>query len=152
MCAIVDANVRDEVFGEAASPAGKFFLDWLTTGRGKLVVGGKLREELADNQNFKLWLSQAVQAGRARILDDGKVDSVTSDVLAESVCQSNDPHVIALARVSGVRLLYTNDGQLQQDFKTIIQEGVIYTTRLNKETVTRTHKSLLGTRRRICDC
>ena len=38
MCAIVDANVRDEVFGNAASPAGKFFLDWLTSGKGKLVL------------------------------------------------------------------------------------------------------------------
>ena len=120
--------------------------------RGKLVVGGKLREELAANQNFRLWLSQAVQAGRARILDDDKVDSVTSDVLAEDVCRSNDPHVIALARISGVRLLYTNDKLLNDDFKAIIRGGLIYTTRLSKETVTGTHKSLLGTSRRICDC
>ena len=152
MCAIVDANVRDEVFGESKSPAGAFFLDWLTTGRGRLVVGGKLRAELADNQSFRVWLSQAVQAGRARSIDDSEVDSATHDVLVEDVCQSNDPHVIALARISGVRLLYTNDDLLQNDFKAIIHEGVIYTTRLNKSTVSRTHKSLLGSRRRICDC
>ena len=151
MCAIVDANVRDEVFGGAVSPAGEFFFDWLST-RGRLVVGGKLRDELAENQNFRVWLSQAVQSGRARIFNDSMVESATSDVLAEGVCQSNDPHVIALARISGVRLLYTNDGLLQNDFKAIIHEGVIYTTRRSKETVTRTHKSLLGSRRRICDC
>ena len=152
MCAIVDANVRDEVFGESKSPAGAFFLDWLTTGRGRLVVGGKLRAELADNQNFRVWLSQAVQAGRARSIDDSEVESATGDVLAESVCQSNDPHIIALARISGVRLLYTNDGLLQDDFKANIHGGLIYTTKLSKETVTRAHKSLLGSRRRICDC
>ena len=98
------------------------------------MVGGKLRAELADNQNFRVWLSQAVQAGQARIFNDSMVESATSDVLAEGVCQSNDPHVIALARISGVHLLYTNDGLLQRDFKAIIHGGVIYTTRRSKQT------------------
>ena len=116
------------------------------------MLGGKLRDELAENQNFRVWLGQAVQAGRAIIIDASKVDSATSDVLVEGACQSNNPHVIALARVSGVHLLYTNDGLLQKDFKSIIHEGVIYTTRLNKSRVSKAHKSLLGSRRRICDC
>ena len=61
-------------------------------------------------------------------------------------CASDDEHVIALARVSGARLLFTNDGDLQADFKNpgIINgpRGVIYTTMLKQE-VTRTHRDLL---------
>ena len=32
-------------------------------------------------------------------------------------CKSNDHHIIALARISRARLLYTIDSALQQDFK-----------------------------------
>ncbi|MDE0306934.1 MAG: hypothetical protein OXI87_18940 [Albidovulum sp.] len=32
-------------------------------------------------------------------------------------CESNDQHVLALARISGARLLYTNDQKLMDDFK-----------------------------------
>ena len=46
MCAIVDANVVSEVFGSNLSPAGEKFFDWLNKGSGRLVVGGKLLEEL----------------------------------------------------------------------------------------------------------
>lgn len=31
--------------------------------------------------------------------------------------RSNDPHILALARAAGVRLLYTKDGKLRSDFK-----------------------------------
>lgn len=151
MCAIVDNSARDEVFGGANSPAGSYFLDWLTTGKGKLVVGGKLREELSGNQNFVTWLRQAIQAGRARVLEDSRVDAETQDVKAKNSCRSNDPHVIALAKVSGTRLLYTNDVLLEGDFKKLIPKGVVYTTKQDPmKQITREHQSLLGPRRRTC--
>ena len=31
--------------------------------------------------------------------------------------KSNDPHILALARASGARLVYTGDGKLIADFK-----------------------------------
>ena len=46
MCAIVDANVVSEVFGSNLPPAGEKFFDWLNKGSGRLIVGGKLLEEL----------------------------------------------------------------------------------------------------------
>ena len=53
MCAIVDANVAGEVFGEGVSPAGRKFFNWLNGGSGRLVVGGKLLQELEGTQSFK---------------------------------------------------------------------------------------------------
>ena len=153
MCAIVDNSVRDEVFGGAESAAGTFFLAWLTEGHGRLVVGGKLRDELSGNQNFVQWLRQAVQAGRARILDDNKVHMATNEVLAENICVSDDPHVIALAKISGTRLLFTNDFLLEADFKKNIPKGLIFTTKQDvQKQITREHRSLLNQRRRICNC
>ncbi len=46
MCAIVDANVMHEVFGSNLQSAGEQFFNWIEKGTKRLVVGGKLREEL----------------------------------------------------------------------------------------------------------
>ena len=67
MCAIIDANVSPEVFGDDRTPRGKILYDWLTRGRtGRLVVGGELLRELSQYGKFKAWLSEAISAGRAR--------------------------------------------------------------------------------------
>ena len=148
MCAIIDANVRDQVFGNAVTPAGKYFLDWLTPKRGgKLIVGGKLLQELSGLQKFQTWLQGALLAGRAEMVDDDSVNAKTEAVATSGICKSNDQHIIALAMIGDARLLFTNDGLLQSDFKQNIQDGKVYTTRL-KETVTKTHRSLL---KRRCD-
>ena len=148
MCAIVDANVRDQVFGDAPSPAGKHFLDWLTPERGgRLIVGGKLLKELGGFEKFRRWLRVSVKLGVAKIVPDDRVNSATTDLENRGVCKSNDAHVVALAMIGGARLLFTNDRFLQGDFKQNIQDGKIYTTRL-RDTVTSTHRRLL---RQRCD-
>ena len=63
MCAIIDANVVHEVFAPNLPPAGKRFFAWLNKGSGRLVVGGKLLEELERHSDFRQWAMQ-VQAGR----------------------------------------------------------------------------------------
>ena len=148
MCAIVDANVRDEVFGDNPTDAGKFFFDWLTKPRGGiLVVGGtKLQRELESNLNFIRVLNERLQAGRARRIPNGIVDTEESKLRADVVCRSDDEHVLALARVSGARLLFTNDRALQDDFKDRIilggTRGRIYTTR-DYTDVRAAHRNLL---------
>ncbi len=147
MCAIVDNNVRDQVFGaNSQSPAGRFFLAWLSSGRGKLVVGGELLRELNEYSDFKRWLRIALGRNIAIAIEDTTVDAETAAIQQNGECVSDDEHVIALARVSGARLLFTNDGDLQDDFKNpgIINNprGVIYTT-LRGVDVTRTHRNLL---------
>lgn len=64
-----------------------------------------------------MWLAAAIPAGRARRIRDAVVDKETESIRAGENCRSNDFHVIALARVSGARLLFTNDRTLEQDFK-----------------------------------
>ena len=50
---------------------------------------------------------------------------------------SDDPHVLALARVSGARLLYTKDNALIRDFKDkkFIDQprGKVYTRKTNED-------------------
>lgn len=155
MCAIIDANVRDQVFGDRRPKAGEFFFNSLNSDkRGiKLVVGGKLLEELSNSKAFNTWLQIALLFGRAQTIPDEKVEAATKELEAQQICSSNDAHVVALARVSGARLLFTNDRELQIDFKNrqIIDgiQGRAYTT-LRSAGVTRTHKDLLR-RRDLCD-
>ena len=149
MCAIVDANVAYQVFGEDRPPAGKRFFDWLSSPRGQLVVGGKLRVELGRDERFVLWLKSAIRFGRARSVPDEEVDDRASELRSEGVCTSDDEHVLALALVSGARLLYTNDTALIGDFKNrsivAAPRGKVYTTAEN-DAVTNAHLRLLADR------
>ena len=133
MCAIVDANVVSEVFGSNLPPAGEKFFDWLNQGSGRLVVGGKLLEDLEQGSaEFRRWGQEAQLAGRMRIANKSEVDARTEQIQSEGAIRSNDPHVIALAQVSGARLLYSNDGNLQKDLnnKRLIDapRGKVYST------------------------
>ena len=153
MCAILDANVSSEVFGHNRPQAGKGFFDWINSGSGRLIVGGKLLDELKkSSEGFRTWAVQARLAGRMTEENKREVGTRTMELEREGGYKSDDPHVLALAQIGEVRLLYSNDGDLQQDFgnKSLIDNprGKVYSTRKSKSFTT-THKSLLR-RKDIC--
>lgn len=155
MCAIVDANVAHEVFSADRPEAGVKFFEWINSGIGRLVAGGKLLEEL-NRTSAREWARQALNAGLIRNVRGTDVNARTEELRYEGACRSNDPHVLALAQLSGARLLYSNDRSLQQDFKnrSLIDNppGKIYSTdeRRNPNKEFRpTHKRLLG-RKDLC--
>ena len=149
MCAILDANVAGQVFGVERSAAGQAFFEWIDSGRGRLVIGGRLRRELDRNLAFRAWRQQAIVAGRITLLNDEAVDGRAGQLEQENTCRSDDEHVVAVAQLSGARLLYTNDGDLQGDFddRRLIDHprGRVYTTRVRAD-LTRVHRRLLANR------
>ena len=149
MCAILDNDVVGLVFGKDRPPAAQAFFTWIDSGRGRLVVGGKLLRELDGTREFRRWRRQAVLAGRIRLLNDEAVDGRASELERQGACRSRDWHVVAIAQLSGARLLYSNDDALRDDFRdrTLIGglRGRVYSTRCQKE-LTRVHRSLLGNR------
>ena len=78
---------------------------------------------------------------------DEDVNDRAEALRRNDICTSNDEHVIALALVSGARLLYTNDQALIDDFKNrdIVAgpRGKIYTTARN-DRFTEVHRRLLA--------
>ena len=159
MCAILDKNVVGQVFGSEAPPAGKEFLNWLNSGNGLLVVGGELRRELNGSSKFKEWLQQAILSGLVRLYNDGKVDDRAEELESSDSCRSDDKHIVALAQISGARLLFTNDDNLKKDFadRRLIDNppGKIYTTlhderqgkryvKVRREDFRENHKRLLN--------
>ena len=149
MCAILDANVAGQVFGADRPAAGQAFFEWIDSGRGRLVVGGKLRRELDGNRAFRDWRLQAVLAGRIRLLNDEEVDGRARQLKQEGKCRSDDEHVVAVALLGGARLLYSNDDALQKDFgnKDLIDRprGKVYSTQRHNH-LRPEHRRLLANR------
>ena len=146
MCAIVDASVAFEVFGRKRTAAGTRFRDWLDDGRGQLVVGGRVLEELVRNRNFARWLLEARRTGRVRPIGGARIRQRQDELIQRGALQSDDEHVVALALVSGARLLYTDDARLQRDFvnPAVIPDptGRIFTSRPDGH-LTADHRALL---------
>lgn len=153
MCAIIDNDVSDELVKKNPSAIGKHFRNWLATRKGKLVVGGKLLQELQHSAELKRWISARIRAGIVRHVNDKAVDDLAQEIA--DTCRSNDAHVVALARISGARLLYTGDRRLMDDFrnKELLGgrvRGRIYNANVGKDTLTDPHKTLLN-RTDLCE-
>ena len=148
MCAIIDNNVRDELVKQNPSPVGKHFRE-VVSGRNRrlnLVVGGKLLKELSGSARVRRWIIDGLRSGYVVRFDDNEVDKATKDIASH--CRSNDPHVIALAKVSGARLLFTRDHDLMEDFldRKLLGgriPGRVYTDASGRTTLRRHHKELL---------
>ena len=137
MCAILDTNVVHEVFGDDPAEAGIHFFRWVNSNRGGLVSGGRNYKELMDgSENFRRWVRQTRLKGALTVEDHGQVNELERGIVHSSSLLSDDPHIIALAQIGGVRLLYSNDGDLQRDFgrKDLIDNprGRVYSTRDSK--------------------
>ena len=151
MCAILDANSIHEVFRPDKFEAGKELLKWIDSGRGLLMTGGKAYQEFRAGlpPRGRDWAQQAQLSGKLRIVDEEQVDERTEKIKTDASYRSDDPHVLALAQISGARLLYSNDIDLQRDFgdKVLIDNprGKIYSTREGKE-FNDSHRRLLADR------
>jgi len=149
MCAILDANAAGLVFSSRTTEAenksaSKRFFDWIDSGPGSLVAGGELLGELDKVSNFQKWRKRAMSAGRIAILDENAVNQKASQVSPH--CKSDDPHVVAVALISNARFLYSNDGDLQKDFRdpNLVNNprGSVYSTR-HGNNFTQSHRRLL---------
>lgn len=118
MCLIIDNSKRDDFFKHPLGEKEEVILGWIRA-KGRIAVGGKLRRELIGSQKMKRLLVQLKLAGRLKEVDDAAVDLKEEEVKAQLVLESDDPHVIALALISGARLLHTADAELINDFKNV---------------------------------
>ena len=71
MCAIIDADVVGETFGESQSPAGRAFRESVDRGDLLLVLGGELLDELDRHGKFREWRAVAIQYSKVRTVKRG---------------------------------------------------------------------------------
>ncbi len=153
MCAIIDANVVHQVFSDSPTDAGRQFMEWIDARRSKLVVGGKLTTEIERaSERFSAWAKVAWQDGRLDRFGKSEITEAANELHHEGLAVSDDVHILALAKVSRARLLYTNDAKLKQDFqnKKIIDKprGKLYPMGTSQKACVR-RRNLLN-RRDLC--
>ena len=112
---IVDASVATTFFNNE-DPRYPRVRMAVRQGRCCLYYGGLLRREYERIRSIMRTLLALDAAGRAKAVPDMMVDELTEHLDRSGVCQSDDPHIIALAKITGSRLLCTDDHPLQQDF------------------------------------
>jgi hypothetical protein len=130
MCLIVDANVATLTFANPPDPNFEPVNSALFRGQAKIVYGGQLATELLKVASVRAALKTLDRAGRVTQIQDRRLAPVEKALRASNQCTSNDVHIIALAQVSGVRLLCTRDQPLHRDFtnKSLLSDprGKIY--------------------------
>jgi predicted nucleic acid-binding protein len=139
MCIIIDANRCGVAFATPPPPEARPVLDWVTSGGGRILYGGKLKAELEKNAVARQWMAQALRRGRAREVPPGSIREAEAG-LRDLTLRSDDIHVLALARASGARLIYTHDQALIEDFKdpAILNKprGKVYKNERNRDLLT----------------
>ena len=118
MCVIVDASVVGLVFSHPRRADYRPLWDWLEKRGGMLIYGGRLAAS-GELRGVRTLLVRLKQAGQAYECPKADVDREEKVVKKLGLCKSNDPHVIAIARVSGARVLCAEDHALEADFKNL---------------------------------
>lgn len=146
MCVIIDANVAHRVLSTEEDPEFEPIQDALLGGkRGKalqMVYGGRLRREYDRLSAQRRLIVELDRSGRARLIPDAEVDAQEEVLSSAGVCESDDPHIIALAIISGARLLCSLDAALLRDFRdhrlVAKPRGKVYKTRKHRHLVAKT--------------
>lgn len=114
MPTIVDANILSIFFSDLNFKA---VVDALRAGKASLAYGGskQLREYGLLARHLPPILELQRQ-GKANRLDSSTVDLEEEKVKKRGYCVSDDEHIIAIALVSGARLLCSRDQNLIEDF------------------------------------
>lgn len=140
MCIIVDANMLGMFLADGENVDAGPIHAWLRRGKGVVVysTGRTFAKELGRRARDRL--AQYVRAGMAvRVSEERFHEDVR---FLRTRIRSDDPHVLALARASGARILYTADHRLMDDFKDkrFIDEprGKVYTGAANAKSLART--------------
>ena len=117
MCIIVDANRLGDFLADPAKPDAAPVRKWLNRGAGRIVysTGGAFAREIG--RRHRVRLQALAQAGKASVVPAPRFADDERELGVLGRLRSDDPHVLALARATGVRLLYTNDPDLIADFK-----------------------------------
>ena len=117
MCIIVDANKLGTFLADPPDDDSSPIHKWLERRAGSIVysTGGSFAQEIQGRTRTKL--ADYVRDGRAKLIPASQFADDERNLKSRTDLRSDDPHVLALARAAGARLLYTADRNLISDFK-----------------------------------
>ena len=141
MCIIIDANRLGAFLSDPADEDAAPIHNWLDRLGGRIVYsnGGTFASELGPRTRTRL--QTYVRAGKALVVSADRFANDERGLSERADLRSDDPHVLALARWSRVRLLYTGDSDLIADFKNqrLVNSprGKVYSSAANAHLLTR---------------
>jgi hypothetical protein len=115
MCIVIDANTFAPVFDTRNQRHDEFkpVHDWIFVGKGKIVYGGtKYKEELRRAARYLKIFIELQKARKVVEVNDQDVDAKQAE-LEELITHKDfdDPHLIAIVIVSGVKLICSDDAR-----------------------------------------
>lgn len=139
MCIIIDANVLSKFLSDPPDADAAPIHDWIKNKGGTIIfsTSGKFAAEVGRKARERLRV--LVQRNVAQRVS-AKNFQIDADFL-KNLIKSDDEHILALARLTGARILYTANRNLMRDFtsKEIIDKprGKIYSSWKNKTLLTK---------------
>lgn len=126
MCLILDTNKYGDFFKQKQDmePVRK----WLDR-KGKIAYSPTRKFEKELTRDMKSELHTYRESGKMKFFKPEDVQNVQDKL---SGLESDDPHIIALAKVAKVRLLVSGDQDLHKDFKKIVK-GSVYQNKSHKK-------------------
>ncbi len=112
MAVIIDNDVIHRVMG--VSPKDPKLSNWLFNKHSaRLAYGGELKSEILKHKKYEENLAKLKTAGKI-------IDVPSADIRSEKnkfECKSDDPDIIAIVRIKGIRLVSTKDNDLKTDLR-----------------------------------
>lgn len=117
MCMIIDTNRLGVFLSHQNNEDVKPIYSWLNSRGGKIIYSTEGEFEKEVKEPARRALVELVRSGKARFVSGKQLKPERERLIRDSDYKSNDIHVLALALVSGARLLYTRDQALRDDFR-----------------------------------
>ncbi|MBF0564544.1 MAG: hypothetical protein HQK89_04820 [Nitrospirae bacterium] len=112
MCIVIDTNSLSSVFDQKNKDHSNFkaVLKWIVEGKGKIVYGGTTyKDELEKANTFRTLFKEFNKVNKVVIVDKDAVDNKENEYSAFKTNDFDDPHIVAIIAVSGVKLVCTQD-------------------------------------------
>ncbi len=117
MLLIIDANCATMTLCRNPKPDFVPVMQAILKSKATMVLGGsKQRKEYTELISVWKFIVELDKAGRAKKISDTDVDKLEASLQKCGALKSDDPHILAIARVSGARLLCSKDKNLHVDF------------------------------------
>lgn len=117
MCIILDANCFSKLVDHTNDDM-KPVRDWLEKRNGRIIYSDthKFKQEWQGREKTYL-LNIWGFVGKLKRVDRQQVEAEANRLKSTRTLNSNDEHIIALARVTEVKVLVSDDKKLHKDFK-----------------------------------
>lgn len=111
MCIILDTNIHNKIVNKSGE-ADRLVRNWIENQHGSVVFS----EFEKISVEMKSLLDNYSAAGKAHKTPVSAVLQEATKLKKQCELLSDDENTLALARITGARLLYTEDTDLQEDF------------------------------------